>query len=197
MVKKKSNVDPDLELIDRIRNGDGSGLDLLMDRHAQNLNRFIFRYTNNSEDAADLTQETFVRVFQKAGKYKPKATVKTWIYTIALNLCRDRARRATLVKWVPFLKAGDQDEDRLGVQDIVASTQESPSDSVSRTELQNAMTRGIEALADSIKIPFIMCVFDGLSHAEIALILKLSTKSVELRVYRARKQLRKSLGPFL
>lgn len=190
-------MDPDLELIKLIKNGDGSGLDKLMDLHAEKLNRFIFRHTNNSEDAADLTQETFLTVFKKADKYKPKATVKTWLYTISLNLCRDRARRAALVKWIPFQKSGDSGEDQLSIQDIIPSTLESPSDSASRTELQDAVAQGIQLLTDSIKTPFIMSVFDGLSHAEIADILKLSTKSVEVRIYRARKQLRESLRSFL
>jgi len=194
--RKSTPEDPDMCCINMLQNGNGRGLDILMERHAENLNRFIFRYTNNAEDAADLTQETFVRVFKKAGDYKPKARVKTWLYTIALNLCRDRGRRSTLVKWVPFLCSVNDDSGELGPEDTTPDDYPDPCDSASAHELERIISKGIADLPDSIKAPFTLYVLEGLPQAEVAELLKLTVKSVEVKVYRARQQLRKILAPF-
>ena len=191
------SIDPDLVCIEQIRSGDGRGLDQLMSRHGEALHRFIFRYTNNEEDAADITQETFVRIFQKADKYKPSATVKTWMYTIALNLCRDLARRAARIKWLPFLNAPDGDGKGLGLADTTPARQPDPGDSAAILELKQAISKGIIALPENLRAPFVLCVLEGRSQAEAGKILDLTTKSVEIRVYRARRQLREWLRPIL
>lgn len=190
-------TDPDLECIEHIRNGEGVGLDTLMERHAEALYRFIFRYTNNQEDAADLAQETFVRIFQKAGSFKPAATVKTWIYTIALNLCRDRARRAKRVKWVPFFRRKKDDGSEFGIEDTTPDSGPDPSQSAGALEIERVISEGIRKLPDKQRVPFVMCILEGHSQAEAAKIMDVTSKTIEVRIYRARQQLRKSLGPIL
>ena len=190
-------IDPDLECIARIKNGDGQGLDTLMERHIEALHRFIFRYTNNREDAADIAQETFVRVFRKADSYKPKATVKTWVYTIALNLCRDRARRAARVKWIPFLRASEGNDPGFGIEDVVADSHDDPSDAAGVTELENAVAKSIEGLPEKLRVPFVLCVLESHSQAEAARMMNVTPKTIEVRIYRARFHLRDSLEPIL
>jgi RNA polymerase sigma-70 factor (ECF subfamily) len=148
--------DPDLACIEQIRSGDGTGLDHLMARHGEGLHRFIFRHTSNSEDAADIAQETFVRVFQKAGSFKPAASVKTWIYTIAMNLCRDRARRAARVKWVPFLRTPKDDDHGFGMEDTASSDFPGPDDSASQLDLEKAINKVIASLPDNLRATFVL-----------------------------------------
>jgi len=195
--KKHQKTDQDLEYIEQIQCGDGRGLDSLMQRHSEALNRFIFSYTNNAEDAADITQDTFVRVFKKSGNFKPSATVKTWIYTIALNLCRDRGRRIKLVKWIPFLCSSKEGDRQSEVKYLDVVDRPDPSELSSFFEFENIIAKEIAALPDKLKGPFNLYVLDELPQSEVAEVLNITVKSVETRVYRARRILKDSLRPIL
>ena len=86
-------MDPDLPLVQALQAGDDSALNTLIERHREPLFRFVFRLLRDETAARDVVQETFVRVYFKAGRFLPRATAKTWFYAIALNLCRDHSRR--------------------------------------------------------------------------------------------------------
>ena len=86
-------MDPDLPLIEALQAGDESALNELINRHREPLFYFVYRYLRDEMAARDVVQETFVRVFFKARTFRPRSSVKTWIYTIALNLTRDEGRR--------------------------------------------------------------------------------------------------------
>ena len=84
--------DPDLSVVSELQQGSGKALNEFMRRHQEPLFRFIYRYLLNEEDARDLLQETFVRVYFKRDQFHPNAKFSTWLYRIALNLCRDHVR---------------------------------------------------------------------------------------------------------
>lgn len=86
-------MDPDLPLIHALQSGDDSALNELMRRHREPLFHFAFRMVRNGVAAGDIVQEAFVRAYFAAARFKPKATVKTWLYSIALNVSRDHLRR--------------------------------------------------------------------------------------------------------
>src|SRR3954468_19609366 len=80
-------------LMSRLQAGDDTALDALMDRWQVPLRRFLFRSTQNEHDAMDLAQETFLRVYRNRQKFREGTKFSTWMFSIALNLCRDRGRR--------------------------------------------------------------------------------------------------------
>src|SRR5260221_9952922 len=84
--------DPDLELVRSLAGGDELALDALMARYEEPIFHFLYRHVLNEADAHDLAQEVFVRLYFNIGKFKPKAKFSTWLYQIALNLCRDHAK---------------------------------------------------------------------------------------------------------
>src|SRR6266480_1425867 len=84
--------DADLALVRALEAGDDQAFGALMDRHQKGLFRFIFRHIPNEADALELTQTAFVRVYFNIGKFRPTAKFITWLYRIALNLCRDHTR---------------------------------------------------------------------------------------------------------
>ena len=86
-------MDPDLPLIEALQASDDSALNELMGRYREPLFHFAFRLVHEETAALEVVQETFVRVYFGARKFKPKASVKTWMYSIALNLSRDHFRR--------------------------------------------------------------------------------------------------------
>src|SRR6516164_446114 len=84
--------DPDLVLVQDLQAGKDRALNSLMDRHKEGLFRFVLRQVRNEADALELTMETFVRAYFNIGKFRPKAKFSTWLYRIALNLCRDHLK---------------------------------------------------------------------------------------------------------
>ena len=85
----REQEDPGLALVQELQNGDDRSLNELMDRHKEGLFRFLLRQVRNEADALELRMEAFVRAYFNIGKFQPKAKFSTWLYRIALNLCRD------------------------------------------------------------------------------------------------------------
>src|SRR5690625_5309822 len=93
--------EPDLALLEAVQKGDEPALRELMNRYREPVFRFAWRYVRNQSVAADITEETFVKVFFKSSSFRPHAKVSPWIFTIAANLCRDHHRRESRRKILP------------------------------------------------------------------------------------------------
>ena len=176
--------DPDLELVRALQAGQENALGELMQRHEGGIFRFCYRSVLNAEDAADLTQETFVRAFFKIGQFRPGARFSVWLYRIAINLLRDHARsRAARVakRTVPLAEEG-----RL---DAAATASPDPAGALADQEERQAVEAAIQELPTELKEAFILTVLEGHSQRESGEMLGASPKAVETRVYRARKLL--------
>ena len=187
-------MDPDLSVMQALQAGDDSALNELIARHREPLHRFVYRYMRDEAAAGDIVQETFFRVYFKAGKYEPNSTVKTWIYTIAMNLCRDQFRR--LVKHrgdVSFDDAPDGQAARLEPIDPNPGPNVQAVQGDQFTHLQQA----IDKLPHPLKAALVLFALEGHSQKETAEILGTSPKTVELRVYHAKEKLRQILGSLL
>jgi RNA polymerase sigma-70 factor (ECF subfamily) len=184
-------MDPDLEFIQALQRREDSGLNELMARHKEAVFRFIVRYTQNETDAADLTEETFVKVYFNAHKFRAKAQVKTWIFTIAANLCRDHYRKRKRHPHISLdtaKNAGRELSKNLSPQEPTSAQQ------AEINEFTEAIEKGIAQLPHKLKTPFILSALEDYSHEECATILNCSSKAVETRIYRARKSLREWLS---
>jgi RNA polymerase sigma-70 factor (ECF subfamily) len=187
-------MDADLVALDRINGGDDQGIVDLMNRHRESVFRFVFRFVRNEADAAELTEETFMRVFQNAGKYQAKAKVLTWICTIAGNLCRDFIRKNKKYRGDLSLQTPVGDSGQVTLGDSIASANLSPGDAAVSNELLLAIEESIYRLPHKLKFPFIFCVLEGRTYDECAAALSSNRKTVEMRIYRARKCLREELS---
>lgn len=178
-------MDPDLPLIHALQSGDDSALNELMRRHREPLFHFAFRIVRNEAAAGDIVQEAFVRAYFAAVRFKPKATVKTWLYSIALNVSRDQLRR--LAK-----RRGDVSLDTAGGRPELS---EKPPDA--RGDDFRLLQRGIDELPPQLREALILFALEQRSQREVAEILGITPKTVELRVYHAKQKLRdwlKGLG---
>ncbi len=182
----------DAELMSDVAEGDHHAFTELMSRYKTPLFRFILRYVGSPADAEDLLQDVFVSVYSKAATYDPAWKASTWIYRIALNKCRDHGRKQRLRRFFSIDKRDDEDDGRFvaepadpgaSVESIVAGRQELAS-----------LTSAIEQLPHNLRSALVMHSIEGRSQTECAEILGVSRKSVEMLVYRARKQLRAQLG---
>ena len=182
-------ADADLALVRALQTGDDAALDRLMDRHQEALFRFIRGYVQNEADASELTQEAFVRAYFNISRFKPTAKFATWLYRIAVNLCRDHAksRRTRNAARTESLSA-DEDSEGNTQRDLPASG-ETPAESAITSEKMQALDDAIAQLPHDLRTALVLTVFDQRSQGESAELLGTTPKTVETRVYRARKLL--------
>ncbi len=188
-------TDPDIALLDRIAQGEEDALKALMKRHQEALHRFAWRHTRNLSDAEEIVVETFIRVHRNAPRFKPKAKVATWIYSIAANLCRDHhrreKRRSFFSLFAPIASSGENKEQ--SPLDTIPSRDIPISEHLQQSETHQFLLSQIHSLPPKLKTPFTLCILEEHSQRECAAILQVSEKSVETRVYRARKRLQRAL----
>src|SRR5438128_9808148 len=185
----------DAEDMARLVAGGDAALNDLMERHAEKLFHYLCRSLQDESDAADLAQETFVKVYHNRAKFDARQKFSTWLYAIASNLVRDRFRwrsRHPQVSLDAEIEATGNDF-RLSL----SGHGPSPSDSLQAEERAEAVRRAVAALPDELRLPIILAEYEGRSQAEIGEILGCTAKAVETRIYRARQQLRVSLARLL
>ncbi|MEE4451047.1 RNA polymerase sigma factor [Novosphingobium resinovorum] len=162
--------------------GAQAGFDALMHAHREAVFRMVRGHLGNEADALDVTQDSFVAAFLALGRYDSARSFRAWLLRIALNKCRDWARRRAVRRLLAFAlpmeeAAGVADE-APGPEALLASRQE-----VAR------INAAIAALPDALKEPLLLCAVEGLPQDEAAAILGIGRKAVETRIYRARRKL--------
>ena len=188
--------DPDLELVRALQRGEERALGELMQRHEGGIFRFLYRGLSNAADAADLTQETFVRAYFKISQFRPGARFSVWLYRIALNLLRDRARSRTAraaARTVPLREAMGGPTGTTGRREHAPSeppaATSDPARALEEAEERQAVEEAIRGLPTDLKAAFVLTVLEGRSQRDAGEILGTTPKAVETRVYRARKLL--------
>lgn len=179
----------------RLAEGHDAALNDLMERHAGKLFNYLVRSLQSEEEAEDLAQETFVRVYQNRANFDTRQKFSTWLYAIASNLVRDRYRWRTRHPQVSL----DAQNEATGTEfvDRLIGGDGSPAESLESTERAEAVRRAVAALPVELRQPLILAEWEGKQQAEIGVILGCSAKAVETRIYRARKHLRTALQPLL
>jgi RNA polymerase sigma factor (sigma-70 family) len=177
--------DPDLALVRALQAGDDEALNELMARHKEAIFGFVLRLVPRTEDAEEIAHKTFVRAYFKIRLFRPRALFKTWLFRIALNLCRDHLRRRGPKSETWSL---DERSDTGQYRDLPSPTSNPREDSEAR-ELVRELEKAIEQLPRNLKVPLLLTALNELSYNEAAAILHTSTKTIEMRVYRARKVL--------
>lgn len=189
-------MDPDLVLIEAIQEADEQALRTLMERYREPIFRFAWRYVRNETVAAEIAEETFVKVFFKAHSFRPRAKVSTWIFSITANLCHDHYRKESRRKILPLFgfpeKTGAHENYELAerIEDRSSDVEQTILD----RENEALVAAAIDRLPGKLKGAFILFALEGYSQQKCAEILGISPKTVETRVYRARQKLREMLG---
>lgn len=177
----------DKELLLRLKAGDKDALRLLMARYKHKLYLFAWRNLGNEDAAREIVQESFVKLYFNCNKFDPQYRFSTWLFQIALNLCRDHRRRnwkyAVETSIETLSPSGSWEESG---EDVHATVQ-------SRQQLA-LLKKNVLLLPNQLKEAFILYALEERSQIECAEILGVSIKTVETRVYRARRILAKKLG---
>ena len=171
--------------------GRDSVLNSLMERHSERLFRYLIRQLQNEDDAADIAQEAFVRVYQHRAKFDPRQRFSTWLYTIATNLARDRLKWRSRHPQVSLNQPVGEGDNIMG--DAIPDSKPLPDAVLVSNERADAVRDVIATLPEDLRTAIILSEYQLLSNAEIANVLRCSVKAIESRIYRAKQRLRESL----
>jgi RNA polymerase sigma-70 factor, ECF subfamily len=189
------NDELDRRDMERLCAGHDAALNDLMERHAPRLFYYLIRQLQDEAEAEDLAQETFVRVFQHRQKFDARRRFSTWLYTIATNLSRDRQRQHTRHPQVSL----EAENERTGgeLKDKLSDAAATPDENMVAGERASAVRAAIAQLPEDLRAAILLFEYEDRSQQEIAAILDCTPKAVEMRLYRARQELRERLAKLL
>ena len=183
-------TDPDWELVTRVADGDRAAFGELVERHHRRLLRVCERLLGDAEEARDAVQEVFIKVMVKAGRFRPRALVSTWLYRIAVNHCLNMLRRRRLRRWVSLSPAAEG-EDSAAPPDPQEERAD-PHRELDARRRWSRVQRAIAALPPSQRAVLVLARFEELSYKEIAETLGITLGAVESRLFRAMRALEKA-----
>jgi RNA polymerase sigma-70 factor (ECF subfamily) len=177
----------DEELVEEFQGGNPHAFDVLVERWDRKIQGAIYRIMGPGEDARDLCQETLLKAYRALGTFKKEARFSSWLYQIALNVCRDRMRRR---KSRPSLSL-----DELMEAGEVAPPGRGPSplELIEARDLSRAVAAAVESLPPEQREVIVLKEYQGLTFLEIAQALDLPISTVKTRLYRGLGQLRQRL----
>jgi RNA polymerase sigma-70 factor (ECF subfamily) len=182
------------DLMARIARGDDEAFEILVNRHQSSVLNLIYRFIGNRTQAKDVAQEVFLRVWQAAKTYEPKAKFTTWIYRITANLCFNELKSARRKKWLQFLRS---DEDReVQTEEDFPDSSPSPEDLLLAKERSRQISEALQSLPENQRMALILKRYDDLSYQEIAQVLGCSVSAVESLLVRAKRTLQETLNAF-
>lgn len=187
----------DLELVERVQSGDTEAFGVLVRRYQQRVYSHVCRMTGGGEDAADLTQEVFVKVYNSLNRFRGQASFQTWLFRVTANLCVDRHRRAArapqVTRSLDAPLAGEDGEFEVEAPDW----EQNPEQVLLTAELQQQVRSAILQLSEKLRAVVVMHDLEGLSYEEIAAALGIPVGTVKSRLFNARAALHELLLPYV
>jgi RNA polymerase sigma-70 factor (ECF subfamily) len=183
-------------LVENAINGSFEAFDKIMVHYRERMYGVIYNMTLNHSDAADLTQETFVKAFRSISKFKRKSSFFTWLYRIGVNLTLTFLKRKRNRKFFSFEQFfGDSLNE--GQKGELASNEINSAKSTMLNELHEKLNEALSRLSDKHRTIVILYEIDGLSHKEISQIMKCTEGTVRSRLHYAKIQLQSMLSEYV
>lgn len=179
----------DAELATAAAAGDDRAYAVLVTRHKDGVYRLLRRYLGNADEAYEAAHEAFIAAWSALARYDPERAFGSWLRTIAINKARDRGRRIAVRRLIFGSQSFDNSEAQVRPDPATAAD-----DAMVERERVVELDRAIARLPAALRAPLILTAIEGRSQQEAGDILGISAKSVETRVYRARKILAQTLG---
>jgi RNA polymerase sigma-70 factor (ECF subfamily) len=189
--------DPDIRLMLQVRGDEPGAFEELVERYQHRLVAVMAHLVGNAEEAEDLAQEVFLRVYRARKKYRPRSKFSTWLFTIAnnlaLNALRARQRR-------PVVPLNTRDSGPLGPrpqEQLAPDPGTGPQQKVQKAELAQRIRAALETLNERQRLAVMLNKFEDMNYAEIAEVMGLTTKAVKSLLSRARTNLRAALSGYV
>lgn len=187
----------DEDLILRVQAGENSAFDVLVDRYKVRLYNYLLRLLRDPDEAEETAQETFVKAFVHADKYKTIARFSTWLYTIATNLVRNKLRaRKRAPRFISLWSRNPESEEESAPVDLL-DTSRQPDVEFNDKELGEIINEAIARIPEKYRTSFVLREVNQLSYEEIAAVTGLKLGTVRSRINRARSWFRRVIEPQL
>ncbi len=194
---EKLEIEPDLSLVTRLRGGDTTALETLMERYASRVYRLAHGITRNEADAEEVAQDVFLTLFRKIHMFEGRAALGSWIYRVTSNAALIKRRGRHPEREVPLdshLPTFLPDGHRAGDRDfLLADWSQMPDNELLSQETRTILTRAIDGLPDHYRAVLVLRDIEGLSNEEAAEVVGESVAAVKSRLHRARMVLREEL----
>lgn len=189
--------DPDIRLMLRVRADEPGSFEEMVETFQHRLVAVMHHLVGSAEEAEDLAQEVFLRVYRSRKKYRPRSKFSTWLFTIAnnlaLNALRSRSRR-------PVVPLDVRDSGPLGprpAEQLAKDKAVQPAQRVQQQELVGVIQRALEGLNERQRMAVVLNKFEDMNYAEIAEVMNLTTQAVKSLLSRARTNLRQELQAYI
>lgn len=190
-------IDPDLSDIAAVQDGDGPAFERLVVKYQNRIFNLAFRMLNQREEAEELAQEIFLKVYRQLSSFRGDSLFSTWLYQVASNHCKNR------IKYLQRRKQNLHDSIDKPIQTEEGQVERSipdssrvPEDLVDRKQIQNLVAEKIATLPENYREVVILRDIQGLSYEEIAKITGTAEGTVKSRLHRARQELKERLKPY-
>jgi RNA polymerase sigma-70 factor (ECF subfamily) len=186
----------DWELMRLTADGDTAAFKQLVEKYQRAVINLAYRFLGNREEAEDIAQEVFIRVYQAARKYKPQAGFSTYLFRIATNMCLNELRHHKVGREIPF-ESSSEDLERSVPMEAPAPVGTQPDVQLEQGERNRLIQESLEALPSNQRMAVILKRFGGLSYLEIAEVLNTSVSAVESLLFRAKQTLKNKLKAYV
>lgn len=176
----------EVQIVQRVLQGDVNAFEKLVLEYEKSVYAITQRMTGNAEDAADMTQETFIKAYNSLSSFRGDSKFSVWLYRIATNVCLDFLRSRSRK---PTVSLSMEDDDGEEVELDIADESQSPERLLERGLTRDAVRRGLNALSPEYRQILLLREIQGLSYEEISDVLTLEVGTVKSRIFRARKRL--------
>src|SRR5687767_12605790 len=183
------------QFIERLKRSDPAAFEKLVNERSGEIYGLLYRLTENTEEARDLTQETFLRAFQSIGQFRGESDLRTWIYRIAINQARNRWRwwRRRRRDATVSLDSENAHGNQPLIESLPSERDKSPEQETLAHERERALRKALHSLSLSYRETVILRDIEGFTYEEIAQTLGINVGTVKSRLARGRKELRQRL----
>ncbi len=183
--------------IERLKSGEESAFDEFVTRYSADVYALLMRLTNNSEDAKDLLQDTFLRAIKSIKSFRGESGLKTWLFRIAINESKNRWRWWKRRKYdVTYSIDAENEFSERTLKETLASNSPNPEADTLRNEREKQLNKALAELPVNFREVVILRDIEGLRYEEIAVALATNVGTVKSRLARGREDLRKKLNGF-
>lgn len=179
-------LEQEAAIVRKVLGGDANAFETLVLEYEKNVYNIALRMTGNSEDAADMTQEAFIKAYNSLQSFRGDSKFSVWLYRIVSNVCLDFLRSKNRR---PTVSLSVEDDDGEDAQLDVADESQSPELLLDRKLTRDSVRRGLDSLPPDYRQILLLREIQGLSYDEIAQALSLEVGTVKSRIFRARKRL--------
>ena len=170
------------ELILKFKQGDKFAFRQLVEKYQDSVINTCYRFLRNKEEAEEVAQDVFLKVYLSANTYQPKTKFSTWLFRIVVNVCLNQVRDKKKFSFSQL------------EENLPAPTEEQPDKSLEREELKKLVKEAIDSLPENQRTVILLNQYEGFSYQDTAKILDCSVSAVESRLFRAKENLKKILA---